>query len=120
VDIGGGYMSDTNIEMVRGDTLAFALQVDFDEDAQNLDTAYFSCKSNYDDFNYVFQKSLNDGIEIVSTDENSVIYRVRVAPIDTKTIEPGEYFYDMQIGINQDVYTVLRGVLKIENDVTNS
>ena len=46
-------------------------------------------------------------------------YRVRVAPIDTKTIEPGEYFYDMQIGINQDVYTILRGVLKVENDVTN-
>lgn len=112
-------MANTNVEMVRGDTLAFAVQVEFDEDAQNLDTAYFSCKKNYDDYVYIFQKSLSDGIEIVSSDENSVTYRVRVAPIDTKNIEPGEYFYDMQIGINQDVYTILRGVLKVENDVTN-
>ena len=35
-------MANTNVEMVRGDTLAFAVQVEFDEDAQNLDTAYFS------------------------------------------------------------------------------
>lgn len=112
-------MVDENINMVRGDTLAFGLKVDFDENVQSLDTAYFSCKSNYDDFNYVFQKSLNDGVEIVEIDGRSATYRIRVAPIDTVAIEPGEYFYDFRIGINHDVFTVRRGILKIEENVTN-
>lgn len=111
-------MANTNVKMVRGDTLAFAVQVEFDEDVQNLDTAYFSCKSNYDDYDYIFQKSLNDGIEIVGSDEKSVTYRVRVAPTDTKTLEPGNYFYDLQIGVNHDVFTIRKGVLKIERDMT--
>lgn len=111
-------MANTNVKMVRGDTLAFALKVEFDEDVQELDTAFFSCKKNYDDYVYIFQKSLNDGIEIVDSDEKSVTYRIRVAPIDTKTLEPGNYFYDFQIGINQDVFTIRKGVLKIEKDMT--
>lgn len=112
-------MSDTNVRMVRGNTLSFALQVLFDEEAQNLNSAYFSCKSNFDDYNYVFQKSLNNGISIAETKQNYVIYIIRVAPQDTQTIEPGDYFYDMQIGINSDIFTVLRGILKIEENVTN-
>mgnify|MGYP003288071462 CR=1 FL=1 len=111
-------MSNTNVKMVRGDTLAFALKVEFDEDVQTLDSAYFSCKSNYDDYGFIFQKSLSDGIEIVDSDEISVTYRVRVAPTDTKTLEPGNYFYDFQIGINHDVFTIQKGVLKIEKDMT--
>lgn len=111
-------MFNTNIKMVRGDTLSFALKVDFDNDAQNLDTAFFSCKTNYDDFDYIFRKSLNDGIWIIESDEKSVIYGIRVAPIDTKTLEPGNYFYDFQIGINQDIFTIQKGLLKIEKDMT--
>lgn len=33
---------DTNLEMVRGDTLAFAIEIEGLD--QNLDSAFFSCK----------------------------------------------------------------------------
>jgi hypothetical protein len=111
-------MSYENVSMVRGDTMSFGLQVQFDDGVQPLDTAYFTCKANYSDINPVFQKSLDDGIDIVSSDTDSVIYRIRVAPEDTKYIEPKNYYYDFQIGINHDIFTVLRGILKVDMDIT--
>jgi hypothetical protein len=43
---------------------------------------------------------------------------VRVAPEDTAGIESGKYFYDLEIGLNSDAFTLLKGVLEIERDVT--
>lgn len=100
-----------NLCMVRGDTLAFSFEV---EGIDTLDTAYLSCKANADDENYVFQKSLTDGISLVETGK----YRVRVAPEDTSNIEVGSYYYDLEIGANSDIFTILKGILKVEQDVT--
>lgn len=108
---------EENVVMVRGDTMAFGLKVEFDEGVQNLDTAFFTCKSNFDDYDVIFKKSIGDGIEIVGTDEKSVTYRIRVVPNDTKYLEPGNYYYDFQIGVNYDVFTLRRGILKIEPDL---
>ena len=103
---------DCNMSMVRGDTLSFGIEiVDFDQD---LETVFFSCKENYDDATYVFQKSLGNGITKVGTGQ----YLVRVAPEDTKDIGAGKYYYDLEIGVNSDIFTVLKGVLDIEYDVT--
>ena len=101
-----------NLNMVRGDTLSFAIEIEGLN--QDLDTCYFSCKKDPSDDEYVFQKELEDGIEKVETGK----YKIRVAPSDTKTIEIGNYYYDLQIGVNGDVFTVLRGILKIEKEIT--
>lgn len=45
-------------------------------------------------------------------------YRVRVEPSDTKKLEVGRYYYDLEIRTNGDVYTLLRGILKIEKEIT--
>lgn len=105
-------MANQNIHMVRGDTLAFG--VEFQGLDQDLDTAFFTCKANDTLTEYVFQKSLGDGIEKVETNK----YRVRVAPEDTAEIEAGNYYYDFQIGVNDDVFTLLIGILEIQQDVT--
>ena len=100
---------DKNISMVRGDTLAFGMQfVDLDQD---LDTAYFTVRDNG---TIVVQKSLGNGISKVETG----IYRVRIAPDDTEDLNPGYYSYDLEIGVNDDVFTILRGMLNIESDIT--
>ena len=44
---------------------------------------------------------------------------VRVAPFDTVEADAGRYFYDLQIGVDGDIFTVMRGVLEIEQDVTH-
>lgn len=104
-----------NLKMVRGDTLSFGIEYSFDDESvQDLDTCYFSCKQNADDEEYIFQKSLNDGISKVDDGK----YRVRVAPEDTENVEVGNYYYDLEIGLNDDIFTIIKGVLSIESDIT--
>ena len=104
-----------NIKMVRGDTFSFGIEYAFDdESSQDLETCYFSCKKNPNDEEYIFQKSLSDGISKVSNGK----YRVRVAPEDTDDVEVGNYLYDLEFGLNGDIFTIIKGILTIENDVT--
>lgn len=110
-------MEDDYIRMVRGDTLSFGLQVYGDSGEpfdQDLGLAYFTCKSNRSDNRFLFKKSLSDGVSKVGQGA----YTVRVDPSDTANAKPGKYFYDFEIGCNGDVFTVMRGVIEIMQDVT--
>lgn len=105
-------MEDEYITMVRGDTLSFGMEISgLDGD---LDTAFLTCKKSFSDEHAVFQKSLGNGITKIDDGE----YAIRVAPADTKDLEPGKYYYDLEIGVNSDVFTVKKGILEIEDDVT--
>lgn len=102
------------ITMYRGDTLAFDLEIE--GLTTDLKSACFSCKSSYSEQDYVFQKSLGDGIARIDAGK----YHVRVAPDDTDGIDPGKYYYDLQLCAGNDTYTVLSGTLEIRADVTRS
>ena len=103
-----------NITMVKGDTLAFNVEIyDDNGDPVLVDSAFFSCKKNLNDDVFTFQKSLADGIS-----QTDSLMTVRVAPEDTKEVDAGEYFYDMQIGVGSDVYTLLIGTLSLMQDIT--
>lgn len=104
-------MENKNITMVKGDTLAFGIEIEGLD--QDLDTAYFTCKKSYTDPD-MFRKSLGHGITKVDTGQ----YAVRVAPADTKDLEAGRYYYDLEIGANGDIFTIMKGVLEIEQDTT--
>ena len=104
-------MTYTNFSMVKGDTFALGFEI---EGATDLENAYLSCKANRNDDSYVFQKSLGDGIYKVSDGK----YGVRVAPEDTENIDAGLYYYDLQIQINLDVFTVFIGQLEIVEGIT--
>ena len=108
----------TNLEMIKGDTLSFAFEVEFDEAPQKLEKADFTCKANFDDNEALFNKELGNGINFSKQDGTKLYYIVRVAPEDTKNIEAGLYYYDLSIELNGDVFTILNGALKIESDVT--
>lgn len=100
-----------NIKMVKGDTESFGFEI---EGVENLDSAYFSCKRNSQDENYLFQKSLNSGI--TQRVENQ--YVVRIDPDDTALLDPGQYWYDLEISKNDDVFTIFRGVLELLPEIT--
>lgn len=108
----------TNLEMIRGDTFSFAFEVEFDEDPQKLEKADFTCKANFDDNDALFHKELEKGINFSKQEGNKLYYIVRAAPEDTKNLEAGMYYYDLSIELNGDVFTILNGSLKIEEDVT--
>jgi hypothetical protein len=108
-------MENENITMVRGDTLSFNVEVtDESGQAVAVDSADFTCKKNAMGEESIFHKSLGAGIE-----QDDGLLTIRVAPQDTENAEAGRYFYDLQLGVGEDRFTVMIGVLAIEQDVTN-
>ena len=109
--------TDIDITAVRGDTIALGVEL-YDEDGElltdDLDEAYFSCKQNPEGNTYVFQKTLGSGITKASTG----VYKIRVAPEDTNNLSVGTYYYDFEAHIDDDVYTMAKGKLKLEQDIT--
>lgn len=101
-----------NITFVRGDTLQF--DVHLTDVEATVESMFFSAKKAVTDDAYAFQKSLDDGITEV--EEN--VYRVRVAPEDTAQLTAGTYVYDLQIGLGADIFTIMTGKIKLQQDVT--
>lgn len=108
-----GNYKTKNIKMVAGDTVSFGFEI---KGVTNLDTAFFSCKRNYQDEYYVFQKQLGNGI----TAGEDGKYIVRIAPEDTESLSAGMYCYDLEVGVNNDVYTILRGDFEIVSEITSN
>ena len=107
-------MNEKVINMVKGDTLSFGME--FTGLEQDLESAYFTAKQSYDAQENVFQKSLGNGISKVSDG----VYAVRLAPADTANVSAGKYYYDLQIGVNGDKFTILYGVINLHPDVTTA
>lgn len=109
------FKNNLNLEMTKGDTFSFGLEiVDL---GQSVESAYFTVKNNYDDETYIFQKSLDNGIELDHIEGDNYFYKVRIAPNDTKNLEPKKYYYDFEINLNNDTFTILKGILDIEFDI---
>lgn len=108
------FKNNLNLEMTKGDTFSFGVEiVDL---GQEIEEAYFTVKNNYDDLS-LFQKSLDNGISLDHIDGNNYYYTVRIAPEDTENLEPKKYYYDFEIRLNDDVFTILKGILDLEFDV---
>ena len=107
-------MEYQNITMIKGDTVAFNVEV-FDENNEpvTIDSAYLTCKKIPSRETVTFQKTLGNGIG-----QHDGLISVRIAPEDTREVDAGNYFYDLQIGLENDVFTILIGTLTIEQDVT--
>lgn len=107
-----------NFEVIKGDTLAFGVEIAFDDTPpKDLDSVSFTVKRNADDGN-LFSKYLNAGIQKYKQVGNKLYYRVRVDPRDTENLEAGFYYYDLEIRANGDVFTILKGLFIVENDIT--
>ena len=106
-------MINKDITLTRGDTLCFDVTISEIEDV-TIESMYFSVKKKPDDENYIFQKSIGNGITFIE----ELKYRVRVAPEDTYQVAAGKYHYDLQIGLGSDIYTPLMGTFRLNWDVT--
>lgn len=110
------FKNNLNIEMTKGDTLSFGVKIK--DLGQELDSAKFTVKNNYDD-EPIFQKTLENGVEIDHIEGNDYYYKVRVAPQDTANLEPKKYYYDLEINVNEDTFTILKGILDVSFDISN-
>ena len=106
-----------DIRNVRGDTYSIGFIAENIDQA--IDTVFFTCRDKLtDDSTVLFQKSLGDGITLTEHTGDNYSYSVRVAPEDTKELQSGIYYYDLEIGINDDIFTIMRGKFIIEQDCT--
>ena len=87
--------NNLNLEMTKGDTFSFAVLIK--DLGQELESAFFTVKNNYDDSTPVFQKTIGKGIVLDHVDGEDYYYKVRIAPSDTENIEPKNYIYDFEI-----------------------
>ena len=108
-----------NIAMVKNDTMSFGFQLQGLE-GQTPTEIYFTVKDNPSDTAFLFQRVIGNGVDLKEYDpvSDTYTYTVRIAPEDTENIEIGRYFYDLEIHCNKDTYTLLKGVLSIDWEVT--
>lgn len=111
------FKNDFNIEMTKGDT--YSIGVLLKDLGQELESAFLTCKNNYDDETPLFQKTLGDGIELDHIEGQDYYYTIRIAPYDTNNLEPKKYYYDLEINVNNDTFTILKGILDIGFDISN-
>lgn len=98
-----------NIKFTRGDTYGFNMEIDAE-----LEMAKLTCRASKEKTSkLLFQKTLADGITKVDD-----IYVIRIAPEDTEDLAVGSYYYDLEIGINGDIYTPLKGKLTLTWEVS--
>ena len=118
-------MQDNDLNIVRGDTFYFG--VEFTGLNTSVTSLTFTVKSLPDDESPIFQYKIGDGISLRSSstgddDKLSETYFIRIAPEDTKDLDIGNYYYDLEFQqsnqVFSDTYTLLRGKFIVEYDVT--
>lgn len=103
-------MADENITMVSGDTLSFNVVLkDQSGEAVTVSDASFIAQRNYGEAPIVW-KRLGQGIS-----QTGEVLTVRLSPEDTANYV-GFLYYDFDITVNGDRFTLLRGMLQLEAD----
>lgn len=112
-----------NIDMVRGDTLAFNFQLSGLESLSAYEELLvtFAVAEHYDDDELIEITNTSNGItlEEYNAANDTATYSVCIDPSMTKTLDLTRYFYDLQIKNNTNVITLMRGRLTLLYDVAD-
>lgn len=111
-----------NIDMIRGDTLAFNFQLTGlgSQDAYEDLLITFAVAEHYDDEELI-EITNADGIDLeeYNTATDTATFSVYIAPNKTKTLDLVGYYYDLQIKDDTNVITLMRGRLTLKWDVAD-
>lgn len=106
-------VNELNIKIVKGDSFSFTFEIE--ELEVDIDNAFFTVKDNEYDDTALIKKSLSNGISKVDTNK----YLVMLTPRDTKYLETKSFYYDLEVTIGDSVHTVIKGLFKLEKDITD-
>lgn len=106
-----------DIDLVRGDTLSFGFELVGLQGATPDFT--FTCKDHYDG-DIVFSADNESGISLDNYNEanDTATYTVWIDPNKTKDLELTRYYYDLEMRLDDDVITLMRGRFTLLYDVT--
>ncbi len=108
-----------NLELIRGDTLDLKFQrklINNEVITEVPDKMYFTIKSSYYDEDYLIQKRLEDNS--ITFNSQDKYYYFTLEPSDTDNLNYGTYVYDIEIIKDGVVKTILKGKIKIKEEVT--
>jgi len=114
-------MNQEKLEMTRGDTLKlkFSRQTENQEVIfEKADEMYMTFKKSIYSEKILFQKSLKDGT--ITYDSETGYYHVIIEPADTEGLRYGDYVFDIEIKKGNTVKTIVKGTLKLTEEVTFS
>ncbi len=111
-----------NIDMVRGDTLAFNFQLAGLGNLAEYEAldVLLAVAEHYDD-EALIEITKTDGIALEDYDaeNDTALFSVCVAPQYTKNMDLERYYYDLQIKDTDNVITLMRGRLTLLWDVAD-
>jgi hypothetical protein len=118
----GGYFYNPihrDITMVKADTLSFAFQVQGLR-GQRPSMILLSVKAEIEDRDLLFNVSSDDYIKYREYDEDNdlLTYVVRIPPYLTADIDLGRYFYDLEMQVNGDNITLMKGRFTLDYEIT--
>lgn len=105
-----------NIEMVRGDLLAFNFEIVGLGD--NRPSFTFACCKEYDE-EALFTATNGYGISLETYDSSTdtALYSVAIDPNKTKSLDTGLYYYNLYFTLSGQVITLMRGSLTLLHEV---
>ena len=120
--VSGGYFYNSfrrDLTLVKGDTLAFAFEIKGLK-GQIPSSIVFTCKESIDTTNILFEITNNDTIKFKTYDEeNDVLtYTLRIPPYISAELDLGRFYYDLELQANNDVFTLMKGRLIVDYEVT--
>lgn len=111
-------------EFYRGDTY----QRDFTVTGWSfpISKAYFTVKENTEKKNFVLQKTLDNGITLVSDEDGIKTYNLKICCTDTDKMKTDfDYTFDIEIhsnGVNGEVLkkTIITGIVRLKGSATKT
>ena len=110
-----------DITMVKGDSMAFNFQIVGLAGLAVNDITFTVKDKPSDETPYFTQSLTGGGITLINFDADTDTYTFccRVRPDQTSDLFPARYYYDLELKAGNDVYTLLKGRLTLDYDVTN-
>lgn len=111
-----------NIDMVRGDTLAFNFQLAGLGSRSEYELLYFTLAvAEHYDSEHIIEVDSTNGIVLEDYDiaKDTATFSVYVSPNMTKPLDLARYYYDLQLKTNTDTITLMRGNLTLLYDVAD-
>lgn len=105
------------ISLTRGDTEILKFQRKNDDGIiqEVASEVYFTVKESSVKTDYIFQKTLGDGIEFSTED---YFYRITINPEDTNDLYYGKYKYDIEVKEDDYTKTISIGDFIITEEIT--
>lgn len=107
---------EINITINKGDT--FKIPIKFKINQIITFKVTFSCSSAPEPHSYIFQKTVTVTNNTQPTDFIEKTASITLSPSDTSNIDPGDYYYDVRIIGQEEVSTLLYGILTIKPEIT--